>query len=390
MITKYQLILIGNNNDLRVSIIDTFKKRVQNLGLDENALSILDEKTFGSEYKRNAPTTALYFGGDNTSFPDLSILNDLLSSSSFVLPVVNNLAYFTSLVPKQLHPINGFELQSERQVESLVGNILECLGLLRLARRLFISYKRNESRSVAIQLFEQLEQAGFDVFLDTHSVRPGDTFQDELWHRLVDTDVVVLLNTPGFLESEWTTEEVAKASAMSIGILQLVWPGHSPERMSELSQLFYLKEADFEDKVFSGAKIHLMDSANTKIIEQVESLRARSLAARQDNIISEFLSTAKSLNVAANLQPEKFITVETTDGKEMVLIPTIGVPHAFTYNQSEELIKRIREHKSPKVFLLYDHRNIREKWLNHLTWLDGYLPVSSLKITEIEKWLRKN
>jgi hypothetical protein len=389
MVTKYQLVLIGNSNDLKDTIIDTFKKRVQDLGVNEDALSILDEKTFEKEYKRNAPSAALYFGGRTANFPDLVILDDLLSNSSFILPVVGDLARFTDLVPKQLFPINGFELKSEREVEALVSNILECLGLLRLARRLFISYKRNESRSVAIQLFEKLEQAGFDVFLDTHSVRPGDTFQDELWHRLVDTDVVVLLNSPGFLESEWTTEEVAKASAMSVGILQLVWPNHSPERMSELSQLLYLKEGDFENKTFAGVTSHLLDSANEKIIEQVESLRARSLAARQDNIIAEFMSAANSLNVNANLQREKFITVGTSDDKEVVLIPTVGVPHAFTYNQSEELIKRIRKNQSPQVSLLYDHRNIREKWLTHLAWLDGYLPVSSLKITEIEQWLRK-
>lgn len=389
MITKYQLVLIGSNSDLKDTIIDTFKKRVEDLGVSGDAFSILDEKNFEQEYKRNAPTAALYFGGTTTSFPDWDILNELLSNSSFILPVVEDLARFTNLVPKQLFPINGFELKSEMEVEALVSNILECLGLLRLARRLFISYKRNESRSVAIQLFEKLEQAGFDVFLDTHSVRPGDTFQDELWHRLVDTDVVVLLNSPGFLESEWTTEEVAKASAMSVGILQLVWPNHLPERMSELSQLLYLKEDDFENKTFTDLRSHLQDSANERIIEQVESLRARSLAARQDNIIAEFMSAANSLNVVANLQREKFITVGTSEGKEVVLIPTIGVPHAFTYNQSEELIKRIRKHPSPQVFLLYDHRNIREKWLTHLAWLDGYLPVNSLKITEIEQWLIK-
>lgn len=116
MVTKYQLVLIGNSNGLKDTIINTFKKRVQDLGVNEDALSILDEKSFEREYRRNAPSAAVYFGGETTSFPDLDILNDLLGNSSFILPVVEDLARFTNLVPKQLFPINGFELKSEMEV----------------------------------------------------------------------------------------------------------------------------------------------------------------------------------------------------------------------------------------------------------------------------------
>src|SRR5260221_12813646 len=122
MVTKYQLVLIGNSSELKDTIINTFKKRVQDLGVNEDALSILDEKTFEKEYRRNAPSAAVYFGGETTSFPNLDILTDLLGSSSFILPVVTDLARLTNLVPKQLYPINGFELQSKIDVEDQVSN----------------------------------------------------------------------------------------------------------------------------------------------------------------------------------------------------------------------------------------------------------------------------
>jgi len=41
-------------------------------------------------------------------------------------------------------------------------------------RRVFVSYRRNESRDAAVQLFEELSARQFDVFLDTHSVGRRD------------------------------------------------------------------------------------------------------------------------------------------------------------------------------------------------------------------------
>jgi hypothetical protein len=388
MKTKYQLVLIGNDNTFKDAIINTLQTRISDLGMDISLLVVLGENNFKFHYAANAPTVGIYFGGDTINFPNLDILNILISDSNLILPAVSDIEQYKKHTPESLHPINGFPLINESNIEALVSRVMEGLSLLRLSRRLFISYKRNESTGVAIQLFEKLEQAGFDVFLDTHSVQKGDVFQDELWHRLVDTDVVVLLNTPGFLKSEWTQKELAKASAMSIGILQIIWPDHNPERSSELCIPFHLNEDNFENTSFDNVKSQLTESTISKIVNQTESLRARSLGARQDNIITEFMKSASAQSIPANLQSEKFITVIKKDGNEIIVIPTIGVPHAFTYYQSEDLIKTIKAHKSKKIFLLYDHINIKEKWLKHLDWLDAYLPISAIKIFEIDNWLK--
>ena len=108
-----------------------------------------------------------------------------------------------------------------RDWDRVASVLLEGLGLLRKSRRLFISYRRVETQGVAIQLYEQLDASGFDVFLDTHSLRPGEPFQEVVWHRLADTDVVVLLDSPGFLASRWTEEELARANSTNLQILQL-------------------------------------------------------------------------------------------------------------------------------------------------------------------------
>lgn len=387
MKTKYQLVVLGDNH-LKDEIIETFIKRVDDLGLESDSTSIIDETNFSHDYKPNSPTVCLYFGIGGIH-ANLGILDLLINHAVFILPIVSNLATYSNLVPAQLKSINGFELKNEKDIESLVARIMEGLSLLRAARRLFISYRRVESRSVAIQLYEKLDQCGFDVFLDTHSIRPGDSFQDELWHRLVDTDVVVLLDTPGFLDGEWTMQELAKASAMSIGVLQIIWPEHLQKPYSTLCYPYYLINSDFVKSDFRSPITNLTDEALKAISSDVESLRARSLASRQDNLIEEFTSTAKRMKISVDLQPEKFLTLTKKNGNEIAIIPTVGVPQSLTYNQTEELIKRIRKNKLPEIFLLYDHRNIIEKWQKHLIWLDLYLPIKAVKVTEIENWIAK-
>lgn len=386
--TKYQIIIIGSDKTFYKEVLDTLYHHIAELGLAKESILEIDENNFKTEYKANAPTFCLYFGSNSGTFKNIDLLNILIKDANLILPVASDLEKFSSRIPKELQNVNGFELATSNDIEKLVSCILEGLSLLRLSRRLFISYKRDESSTVAIQLFEQLEKNGFDVFLDTHSIRPGEPFQEELWHRMADTDVVVLLNTPGFLNSNWTTQELAKANSMSIGILQVIWPSHKLERDAELSIPLQLSDFDFENKIFKNPKSYLTPNAISNIISQVESLRARSLASRQDNIITEFIASSNRVGKKADLQSEKFITMKRSDGKELVIIPTVGVPQAFTYNQSEELVARIKSKNVAGAFLLFDHRNIREKWIKHLEWLDNYLPVKTIKIVKAEEWLK--
>ena len=387
MLTKYQIILLGAENLFIKEILKVFYRHTNELGLKDESIIVIQASNFYENYKANAPGFCLYFGNENGVNTNVDLLKSLLENGILILPIVSDLHEFSNRIPSILHNINGFQLSSEDDIEKLVSLLLEGFGLLRLSRRLFISYKRNESSTVAIQLFEQFEKNGFDVFLDTHSIRPCEPFQEELWHRLADTDIVVLLNTPGFLESNWTTQELAQANTMSIGILQLIWPNHKLERDAELSIPFHLSNKDFGNLQFTNSKSYLADSSIEKIVSEAESLRARSLAARQNNIITEFLVSAKQAGKKIDLHPEKFMTTLNANGKELVVIPTVGVPQAFTYNQSEELVNRIKSKNVSGALLLFDHRNIRDKWLKHLAWLDSYLPVKTIKIVEADKWL---
>src|SRR4029079_15742943 len=110
--------------------------------------------------------------------------------SAPVIPTIAAHGNFATQIPPQLHFSNGLRRRADdAEMNELAAAMLECVGLLRKQRRVFVSYRRTESRSAGMHLHDVLSSHGFDVFLDTHDVRPGEPFQDVLWHRLCDSDV---------------------------------------------------------------------------------------------------------------------------------------------------------------------------------------------------------
>ncbi|MET0464049.1 MAG: toll/interleukin-1 receptor domain-containing protein [Chitinophagaceae bacterium] len=385
---KYQVIVLGDISSTADDIIKLFYEKLAELGLQKNFYKIINSNNFDKEYLGNQPAFALYFGNDSGNQKDLMIVKRLLRDATTILPIFQN--SFDVEIPKILSNQNGLKYNATSN-EKVVNLVLESFGKLRNTRKVFISYKRNESTSVAVQLYEALERNNFDVFLDTHSIKQGEPFQDELWHRMTDCDVIVLLNTPNFLTSKWCKEEVAEASGKQIGILQLVWPGHELEDMAELCFSIELKEGDFLDSNFGDKDTSkLTESIINSIVQQVESIRARNLAARQDNLITDFINSAKKSGKKVSLQPQRFITEKLGKKKRRIFIPSVGIPQSMDCNQSSELKREIKEFSVKKIYLIYDDVRIREKWLKHLDYLNRYLDVKTIKRQQFGIWLKKH
>jgi hypothetical protein len=331
-------------------------------------------------YDAKAPTAAIYFGGSNHATSDHVLLRRLISASAVVIPVVTKLSNFGRCVPKELLPINGLALR-DHNFDTIANVVLENLSLLRKDRRLFISYRRSDSAAVALQLRHVLEANGYDAFLDTHSIRAGDPFQEILWQRMSDSDLVILIDSPNFLESRWTKEELAKAEALTIGLLQIVWPGHTPASHTDLCARLYLKTGDF-----NGAK--LKDSVLTRVAASVEALRARCLAARHNNLVREFCDEVATIGAKAAVQPQRYVLATLKSKKKIAAIPAVGVPDAFRYYDANLRFPG-KGKGADLAMLLYDHRGLRSKWSDFLSWLDRHLPVKAIRITDVAKELRR-
>lgn len=389
---KYQLIILGSDVPIIQDLQDLFSKRIQELNLPSDSLKFINRNNFGYDYLGNQPSFVFYIGDVTGDFKDTDIANQLLKDGTMILPIYFSDESFSKEIPEILKNQNGIQYKKIEE-DRIVNIALESFELLRSTRKVFISYKRSESTSVAIQLFEALELHNFDVFLDTHSVGKGQPFEDELWHRMADCDVIVLLNTPGFLNSHWCKEEFAEAGAKQIGIVQLVWPNHNV-KMDDTSHISYpmqLTKENFEDDIFddknsSKLKLDIVD----RIIKEVESVRARNLASKQDSLITDFRNIAERLGKKIVVQPERFLTEDLPTGLRRIFIPTIGIPQSNSCQTAE--IKNEMTSGRVSIRLIYDDLRIREKWINHLDWLNMNLNVDikTLKKKEFESWLQKN
>lgn len=105
--------------------------------------------------------------------------------------------------------------------ELIADTILQSAGFGGTARRLFISYRRQDSRDIADQLFDRLNREGFEVFLDRFSGTPGRLFPEELAEEIVDKGVLLLLETPNVRNSPWTLAELGFAMLFGLGRLAI-------------------------------------------------------------------------------------------------------------------------------------------------------------------------
>ncbi|WP_144778111.1 toll/interleukin-1 receptor domain-containing protein [Marinobacter maritimus] len=373
----YEFAILGNvSSEQRQRLTNTIGKMISEFGLAIGAeVKIYDAETLAGRNRASA-FAAVYFGGAVTT--DLEAASSVFTESVPIIPVVENLEQFSTSVPDFLRATNGYCLKKEDpEMEELATIMLECVGLLRRQRRVFVSYRRTESREAALQMHDLLTSRGFDVFLDTHDIRPGDPFQDVLWHRLCDSDVLVMLDTPTYFESRWTREEIGRARAKEIHVLRVVWPDHEPNKMTDLAETIYLKKEDLE-KDCGPVVSKKMD----EIVLKVESVRSRSIAARYMSITGRLRADVERIGACfKGIGAHRAIAITLIDDRTIWAYPVVGVPTAETLNDIANKARVANQREIP--VLVYDDIGIRETWSAHLQWLeDNIQAVRGLKITQ--------
>lgn len=391
----YQLILLGETGcdacrKVRARFFELLKER----GLDRGMIAVLDgvltltAKDAGG-YDSAKPTFAFYFGKQGHGDKDVEAVKKLMGNADAVFPVFFTAGQFNQEIPTVLHPING-KLFTDSAIDSIVNVAFEELRLLRKTRRVFISYKRSDSAAVANQLYDVLSRQQFDVFLDTYSIRGAADFQAELHHRITDSDVLIQLNSPNFMDSDWCKEEISEANARQVGVLQINWPNVSSGSTNQLSKVRKLEDADFRRGHYKSGTSLLKKAVLDEIAVKIEALRARNIAARQDGLTAEFVKEAERQRRVIIKEPV-FLVEMRADGKTWYYIPAIGVPQSVDCYESQETLKKwMPDGVLPdKVFLIYDDLRILPRWIAHLDWMNNYLEVKTIKKQEFELWLKK-
>lgn len=399
---RYQLLLVGQDSDHRLTEYATKLKAAVSAAFEHvgvNAKKFLHVIMPGQSVANvnpKMPVVGVLFAsgkGSDLALEELGKLLVLVNTGNLIVPVVEDIANFGTSVPTEVGAVNGCAIADcGSEFERLAARVLEGFGLLRERRRLFISYRRTEASGVATQLYEALDMAGFDVFLDTHgTIRPGEPFQEILWHRLADTDVALLLDTPDFLSSRWTEEELARANTSTIQMLQLLWPGQGEVSVAAFSKFHPLYDTDFATDERLGPLAHLTAQSVAEIVDTVEALRARAIAARHAFLVREFVLEVRKEGLKVQQTLERNLVVSTPDGVRILVTPAIGVPDSERYQDADQLRKRDASmgviYDAPPV-LLYDQTGIRDRWLAHLAWLNNNVSSArSVSIADASAWL---
>jgi hypothetical protein len=208
-----------------------------------------------------------------------------------------------------------------------------------------------------------------------------------------DADVLVFLHTQGALQSTWVDQEFARAHQLGLGILNIVWPGHSPTPGTDLGVMHYLSAADFAPgQPASVPEAMLTADALGRLAIAIESLRARAIADRRRRVISAFCRSvdafirrtgATTLKVV-NVQPSGHLEVEKQGALAPIRVyPVVGHPDGHQARNAADACQV----DGRKGYLLYDQNGLDAATTSHLRWLNGYLPVSSFSTNEVEEWL---
>jgi len=140
-----------------------------------------------------------------------------------VVPVLPDGASLQNALGPQLGTVTA--LLHANAVKTVVPDILRVARVGGADFRVFISYRRDETQTLAEQMFSELGAAGFRVFLDVSSGRPGRRFPEELVEELADKGLVLVLASPKLPCSHWTRFELAFARTARLGAVVLDLPG---------------------------------------------------------------------------------------------------------------------------------------------------------------------
>lgn len=354
--TLYSIAVLGKPTKAqRTALEGHVRKTVDRFRLDADDIEIVFDPARFSPGSRTS-SAAIFFGGKGSAALDVSSVIDIATVP--VLPVASQPDKVSKEIPPGLRGLNCAFYGGPGGPERVFGALLECLGMLPRQRRVFLSYKRDESTAAAVQLFAELSARQYEVFLDTHSIAAGVDFQESLWHSLCDVDVLLMLDSPSYFASRWTAAEYGRALAKGIGVLRVEWPTATPSSVVGTSSLVQLANADFQPDS------SLQPAALDRVCDRLEDFRSLAHATRHLGIVGAVEdAVAKIRGRVEGMDAHRAMQIRLRSGKQLIVQPIVGVPTAVTLQQALERAGKLES------AIVYDHMGIKPSWLNHMSWL---------------------
>lgn len=215
------------------------------------------------------------------------------------MPIVDERQSFSCVVPRLLHPFNALRWAGPTPALRVSMHALRSLGLAEHQRRVFISYRRDESLHMGEQLWDTLSKHGFQVFLDRFGVEPGADFQQRLYEALDDKSFLLLIESPHAKDSQWVDEEVQYARKRNMGLAVLTWPqtvarnslmpGVYEKYRIHIPPLDLVRRPDGQGRLSNGAL--------ARIVDLVEVRHADAFLRRRRELMGSLQSALQSAKI---------------------------------------------------------------------------------------------
>lgn len=327
------------------------------------------------ELDMKKPFLGLYFGktsADSNLSEEMEKSMGVLLKHHAVLPVAMNPDDFKTKFPEELKALNGFFLKKNEKESflRLKNYVASYFGLLDNNRKVFISYRRTELELLAHKLYDKLVKKKYQPFLDSYSIVEGVDFQEYLRHELVDSEIVILLDSPDFNSSDYCMEEFNVANRERIPVLDIrfqVDPRKNLHRFCDyLETGMSCKEAN-ADSV-------LVD----EIIGLMEQCRIKAYQFKRQYVLDEFANACQEYGMAI-VNQGKFLRCDAT---HECFYPLTKIPSCIDFYNLQVMFDKIPLFSTYTKKILYNGNYCRPGIESYLQWLNTQLPIKSYNITQ--------
>lgn len=355
MAALYQLAVLGAPTNAQVEALEKcIKEALEVFGLHLG--SDVQWEVCPAEFRPHQlqPSAVVFFGGPAANLLPLNNLAQLLERDIPVIPVISHFSQASVELPDLLRPFDYLDY-AVGGAEFIATALLESVGLLQQQRKVFLSYCRDELSEIGTQLFEILSARHFEVSIDHEENAPDSQFSCQLWHRLCDSDVLLMLDTPTYFERRWTNVEFGRALAKGVSVLRVNWPACTPSSRTLASSRIQLAgdDLDLDSR-------QLKEGALQQICIKLEEVRSQSYAVRFVNLRSKLrIAVEASGGKLIGMGAHQMAYVQLANGTPLRVKLTLGVP-AFNMGEITQ-----------SDALLYDPVGLHPAWLGQNAMLAG-------------------
>ncbi|MBP8114662.1 MAG: toll/interleukin-1 receptor domain-containing protein [Chitinophagaceae bacterium] len=301
--------------------------------------------------------------GLSNSFSDISVL----SWTHTILPVLQ-----TGVSVNLPNPFNLPQVAFwNSKIDEVLPTIFSLVGISEEDQRIFISYKRADSEPLAIQLFDQLNHIGFEVFLDRFSIKPGVNFQDRLYQELSDKAMVLFLESPNYLNSEWVGYEINFAKANRLGVFAININSSPKTPLIDDEIRAFLNPPDFDSQLL------LTQTAIDNLITKIRMQHSIALYRMKNYLNDNIVLALENKGAIVELDNNGFIEVTNSGRRKNYKILTTPRPPKLTDYEFSDNSNPMSEK------IIFGPKFMEEKRENLNYWLSRKSDVSFYNEGEI-------